>query len=1004
MSRKIKKSVSILLALVMLCGVLAVAPVVVGAEDPTDYTTPDGKGIYNLIPDEETPGMYELHLKSGEFNAGSWESNITEANILTVTANDGVKFTGNCAWMFSPVVFSSFTSCESIDLSVVNTSEVTNMFSMFKGNPNLTSLNIANFNTTQMNNDRSKFYYIFENCPNLRELTISENFYYPVVIQDGKCGIHPDMRLNNGRSDAITEHKGWINSETGAVASSYEKNVGVFLSPTKVTTFIWAEPEYEFNELADGNYELHLISGFYRRYSFQHGRNEENEVSTWNFTEPDPAKIIKITADSGVKFCDDCRFMFADSVINCTEIDLSNVDTTYATSLWGLFRNCENLTVLSFDFNTDNVTNMRSMFNGCKKLERLNVSGLNTENVENMAGMFANCSALKSLDLSNFKTAKVENMTGMFENSSALKSLDLSNFKTAKVENMTCMFKGCTGLESINVSGFDTAKVTFASNMFQNCTSLESLDLSSFDMASMQNAQGFFAGAVNLKEFTISHGFGQVNYMDLNNGEKLSSDPDTWGGWRIKGDAEAKKVSDTFSNSPGATILDYNNLPGVGETKTYIWINYYGVDWVNWDNTKLSSEHYKAESTDSPTYKGVTPTRPDSDGNTYTFDGWIDDLGNTYDKNADLPAVTRDTTYTAHYNQGKTEYTLNYIYQGRSGGNNGGYVGDDGASDTKTYTVTVELGESDLETSGMPKAKVLVDNAPVVNDPYKNCRWTFTDEYVRFDPENKVVTITANQPERLYRVELKNSDNSLIYTTRVKLNSFVQKDDSFITAPETDNSGQPFAYWSVVQNGKETARCFERRFNLRVTGDSVVTANYGEAENLISLSDAEITRQPIYQNGIPKDCLYADFITAYMDKQGMELSKKSSSEYKTGLILQYNKEILVKENEPGATLNANDKITFGSDYELTAADAKTIADGETVSGKYSYKSISIDNSKYNDKNRLNKALPIENTELNRRMVYCAYYYVYNVKAGKIEMTAPVYFYLYDKGNEINTEN
>ncbi|MBQ6531052.1 MAG: hypothetical protein IJI39_09065, partial [Clostridia bacterium] len=470
--------------------------------------------------------------------------------------------------------------------------------------------------------------------------------------------------------------------------------------------------------------------------------------------------------------------------------------------------------------------------------------------------------------------------------------------------------------------------------------------------------------------------------------------------------AEAKKVSDTFSNNPGATILDYNNLPGVGETKTYIWINYYGVDWVNWDNTKLSSEHYKAESTDSTTYKGVTPTRPDSDGNTYTFDGWVDDLGNTYDKNADLPAVTRDTTYTAHYNQGKTEYTLNYIYQGRSGGNNGGYVGDDGASDTKTYTVTVELGESDLETSGMPKAKVLVDNAPVVNDPYKNCRWTFTDEYVTFDPDTKTVTITADQPERLYRVELKNSDNSLIYTTRVKLNSFVQKDDSFITVPETDGSGTKFAYWSVVQNGKETARCFERRFNLRITGDSVVTAHYGEATNLVTLSDAEISRQQYTDaSGNKKDLLYADFITAYMNKQGMELSKKTGNEYKTGMIVQYSTDVKVaKENAPGATLSASDKIKFASGDELTAANAKTIANGGTVGGKYSYLNAPIDNTKYNDKNRLNKSLVFTNTETARRLVLCAYYYVYNVKTDEIEMTAPVYFYLYDAGNAIVEES
>ena len=579
--------------------------------------------------------------------------------------------------------------------------------------------------------------------------------------------------------------------------------------------------------------------------------------------------------------------------------------------------------------------------------------------------------------------------------------IDLSNVDTSSVTNMHCMFRFNSSLKFIDVSSFNTSNVTDMSYMFSGCTSLTSLDLSSFDTSNLDRSlQGsrylgdfhMLNNCTNLREITISDQFkdGITSNICLNNGENNTN------GWRISPSDYAERVS-------GNGFFAVIEQPAA-ET-TYKWIQYGTVTWNNWDDSTLDTEDYKLETIIHPTYKGaITPTRPDTYGKTYTFAGWTDGE-NTYGLNDELPVVAGDITYTAEYTETSTLYTLNYIYQGRSGGNKGGYIGDDGDTDEKTYTVTVELGDSDLEASGMPKAKVLVDNAPVVNDPYKNCRWTFTDEYVRFDPENKVVTITANQPERKYSVIFKDSNGDTTDAFRVKLNEYVKKNDSFITVPETDGSGIKFAYWSVVQNDKEVARCFERRFNLRVTGDSVVTAQYGEAENLVTLSEAEISRQQFTENGTTKDLLYADFITAYMNKQGMELSTKSSSEYKTGMIVQYSPDVKVaKENAPGATLSASDKIEFANGDLLSKENAKTIANGGTVGGKYSYLTAPIDNAKYNDKNRLNKSLVFTNTENARRLVLCAYYYVYNVKTDEIEMTAPVYFYLYDAGNAIVEES
>ena len=66
------------------------------------------------------------------------------------------------------------------------------------------------------------------------------------------------------------------------------------------------------------------------------------------------------------------------------------------------------------NFNTNNVTDMSFMFNGCSSLKKLNIFHFNTNNVTNMDYMFFLCSSLKELNLSSFNTNNLTNMGCMF--------------------------------------------------------------------------------------------------------------------------------------------------------------------------------------------------------------------------------------------------------------------------------------------------------------------------------------------------------------------------------------------------------------------------------------------------------------------------------------------------------------------------------------------------------------------------------------------------------------
>ena len=210
------------------------------------------------------------------------------------------------------------------------------------------------------------------------------------------------------------------------------------------------------------------------------------DASWYNYRE----LIRKVIVKPGVK-ARGCHHLFY-RLINCTEMDLSGLDTSATTS-------------------------MHEMFRDCSKLESLDLSGFNTSNVSGgtqssngMGFMFYGCSSLKSLDVSSFDTSKLTYMRCMFTDCSSLETLDLSNFNTANVTDMQFMFKGCSKLESINVSSFNTSRVTGLYEMFQNCSSLKTLDLSSFSTPKANDIGYMFEGCTSLRSIKFSSGFNPI--------------------------------------------------------------------------------------------------------------------------------------------------------------------------------------------------------------------------------------------------------------------------------------------------------------------------------------------------------------------------------------------------------------------------------------------------------------------------------------------------------------
>ena len=324
--------------------------------------------------------------------------------------------------------FNRMTSLKSADISKLNASNVTNMYSMFSYCGSLTNLDLSSFDTRNVAN----MSYMFYKCNALTTLDLSSfdtrnvaNMSYMFRF----CGSLTNLDLSS--------------FDTRNVANmSYMFSYCGSLTNLDLSSF-------DTRNVANMSY---MFDGC-------------NTLMTLDLSSFDTSKVTTM----GGMF-DGCKAL--------TALDLSSFDTSKVTTMGGLFSNCDNLTTLDLSsFNTGSVKDMNGMFFNCKTLKTLNLSSFDTINVTNMRSMFTQCYNLTTLDLSSFNTGSVTDMSSMFYDCNTLTSLDVPSFDTHSVTNMSDMFRFCGSLTTLDLSSFDTSKVKNMSSMFGNCKALQEVAL-----------------------------------------------------------------------------------------------------------------------------------------------------------------------------------------------------------------------------------------------------------------------------------------------------------------------------------------------------------------------------------------------------------------------------------------------------------------------------------------------------------------------------------------------
>ena len=454
-------------------------PQSVDSSDPiVDWTTCgtarwtiDAGGCLTIAPMEGTDnGELEIWVLCDEVPWYNYRNSITSA-----------KVAGKIATQTTALMFNDCPKLASLDLSGLDTSDVTNMSNMFSYCWSLTSLDLSPLDTSNVTNMRG----MFSECPSLTSLDLSpldtSNVTDMSYMLSG-CSKLTSLDLSPLDTSKVTNMSYMLYycpSLTSLDLSPLDtSNVtsmrGIFAHCSKLASL-------DLSPLDTSN--VTNMSSMLRGCS---------RISSFDLSPLDTSNVT------------DMSYMFS-SCSRLASLDLSSFDTSQVESMGGMFDGCSSLTSLDVSsFDTSNVTGMSRMFYGCSSLTSLDVSSFDTSNVTGMSRMFYGCSSLASLDVSSFDTSGAVGMKGMFSGCSKLALLDVSSFDTSRVTDMSDVFHGCSSLSSLDVSSFDTSNVWGMKGMFNGCSELVSLDLSSFNTWLVSNLSDMFSGCSSLKSLDLS--------------------------------------------------------------------------------------------------------------------------------------------------------------------------------------------------------------------------------------------------------------------------------------------------------------------------------------------------------------------------------------------------------------------------------------------------------------------------------------------------------------------
>lgn len=363
-----------------------------------------------------------------------------------------------------------------LDLTKLDTSEVTNMTALFQSDNKLTSVgNIDKWNTS--------------NVTDMHGMFAGTN---SLIADNGTLDIHD-----------------WDTSKVIAMNSMFDGSCSL----TKIDVHGWnVSNVIGVDGVGNNGMDMMFrcsasIGGSTLAYTAS--KLQTVDISGWS----NPDKLKEVGR----------MFMFDSNLQEVKGINEWLSRPNNIQSIGQMFRGCTKPQRLNLSkWNVTNLSNMGSAFQDCKSLQSLgDLSHWDTQNLQNLQDTFnATANFNDPITLNSFSHWKVGNLTNMISTfaNSGITTLDLSNWRPHIDSGMTYTFMNCKNLTSLgDLSDWDMSNVPGLIGTFTGDPKLTSLgDLSNWDIHNVNNMAYTFSGDSSLTSL------GDLSNWDTHNVNNLA--------------------------------------------------------------------------------------------------------------------------------------------------------------------------------------------------------------------------------------------------------------------------------------------------------------------------------------------------------------------------------------------------------------------------------------------------------------------------------------------------
>ena len=490
-----------------------------------------------LVPNANTEGVYDLYI------AGA----------------GGVKAPAKADYLFGIKPSYDYTTqinFKQIDLTALDTTGVTSMKGLFSWNANLASITFGDrFDTSQVT-DMSEMFY---RCQKLQTLDLSR---FDTSRVEKMTSMFDTATVQN-----LVLPTGFVGSATTNTATMFNS-----AKVSQIDASSWnMENVTKIGAMFSGcrasrlnitGWNLNSVQNCFGLFREMINLREITGLSTLKlpgcsnmgsmFSSCSKLTSLELGPDFSTKGNQNFSHMFS-GLAALTTLDLSQADfdTEAARDFSSMFSGSPSLKtiILGDKFHchpdarqdmTDMFSNLTAletlklganfqaaptkttrMFEGCKSLKTLDLTGLDLDidrtssigfAIYDAASMFEGCSSLESITTgTQWYLGKADSLSSMFNGCYSLKSIGnrihFGGGNTNYIKDMSYMFYNCSSLTGISMYSGQFGRfgrLETMRNMFYGCSSLTSIDMDNWGLEKLTNVAGLFSGCRSLKSIRLN--------------------------------------------------------------------------------------------------------------------------------------------------------------------------------------------------------------------------------------------------------------------------------------------------------------------------------------------------------------------------------------------------------------------------------------------------------------------------------------------------------------------